>query len=871
MLADTNRRILTDHRTGFDRRISDRRRGALRASPVPERRMGQLRTLEPRRRMVRRRGEQASFLARVRHRLYPTPLRPDPFDVLLAEATRQSVERVLDIGAGRGGIRPRFIPGSVLLVGCDATDAVLEHPTIDRGVQCDGERLPFADQSFDVCCMRYVIEHLRHPRRAFEEAYRVLRPAGRLVFVTPNAWYYASIAARVIPSRAHPRVVHWLTGRHESDVYPTFYAANTRARLRDQLHAVGFRERTLAFHQWGSGRGYLDFSVPTLLIDWAYEWAVNSTALLQAVRRMIVGDFERPPADSAQAGPTVASPHMRAEDRRGRLRDVPPSGDGPTVRQLQVSAHWRRSRVDTPLVAGLDSKPVVEGALVPAARTGTRLGAAVAVLAAFDRAGIRYCHWKSVWALERSLAGDTDLDLLVDRRQSREMQETLHRCGFKRFVATEAAGYPGVEDYLGIDVEAGRIIHCHVHYRLIFGQPNIKSYRLPWEERLLQSRHFDAGTKVYVPEPDLEMLVLLVRFAIKLRGRNVAGYVAGLNWLAELGREYEWLRRRIDPAASVRLCRELLGDEAAATFAKLLHRPLTMWQLIRFRLVVTKRLRLFRRHGLVARTFKRWHRQAVALQAALGRKRLHTTRPLRRVVPTGGVLIAFMGPDGSGKSTLARAAASLLAEKLDVLLIYFGSGQGPGALLRWPLKLARAAAARLAWLPVGQGLRPTGDKLDGTLPPGPGLLVDFALIVWALTLAWEKRRKLRTAWRARDAGIVVLADHYPQAQVLGCNDAPLLGHFAHHRSAVLRWIARLEAAPYLAAERYPPDLVVKLHVAPHTAVQRNPDTIVLEVERRLAALGKLVYPLPTEVVDVDAARPLGVVRRDLYQIVWDQI
>ena len=871
MVADTNRRVLTDHRTGFDRRIADRRGSALRTSPVPERRMGHGRTLEPRRRMVRRQGERASLVARVRHRLYPTPLRPDPFDMLLADATRQSVGRVLDIGAGRGSIRPRFIPGSVLLVGCDATNAVSEHPTIDRGVQCDGERLPFADQSFDVCCMRYVIEHLRHPRRAFEEAYRVLRPAGRLVFVTPNAWYYASIAARVIPNRAHPIVVHWLTGRRESDVYPTVYAANTRARLRDQLRAVGFHERTLTFHQWGSGRGYLDFSVPTLLIDWAYERAVNSTPLLQAMRRMIVGDFERPPGDYAEARPTVASPQVRAEDSRGRLQNAPPSGDGSTVREPQVPTPRRRRRVDTPLVAGLESKPVVDGAPVPAARAGTRLGAAVAVLAAFDRAGIRYCHWKSVWALERSLAGDTDLDLLVDRRQSREMQETLHRCGFKRFVATEAAGYPGVEDYLGIDVEAGRIIHCHVHYRLIFGQPNIKSYRLPWEERLLKSRRFDAGTKVYVPEPDLEMLVLLVRFAIKLRARNVAGYFAGLNWLAELGREYEWLHRRIDPAASVRLCRELLGDEAAATFAKLLHRPLTMWQLIRFRLVVTRRLPPIRPHGLVARTFKWWHRQVVALQAALGRKRLHITRPLRRVVPTGGVLIAFMGTDGSGKSTLARAAASLLAEKLDVLLIYFGRGHGRGSLVRWPLNLARATAARLGRLPVGQGLRPAGDQLDGTLRPRPGLLRGFALIVWALTLAWEKRRKLRTAWRARDAGIVVLADHYPQAQVLGFNDGPLLGHFAHHRNAVLRWMARLEAAPYLAAERYPPDLVVKLHVAAHTAVHRKPDTTVLEVERRLAALGKLVYPFPTEVVDVDAARPLGVVCRDLYQIAWDQI
>src|SRR6266571_4693651 len=584
MIEDTNRRVLSDRRTGFDRRIGDRRRWPLLANPIPERRVGNLRTPGPRRRVVRRSGEHARLLARVRHRLYPTPLRPDPFDMLLADTTRQLVGRVLDIGAGRGGIRPRFTPGHVLLIGCDPTDAVSKNQTIDWGVQCDGGRLPFDDQSFDVCYMRYVIEHLRDPRRAFEEAYRVLRPSGRFVFVTPNAWYYASIAARVIPSRAHPRVVHWLTGRHESDVYPTFYAANTRARLRDQLHAVGFRERTLAFHQWGSGHGYIDFSVPTLLVDWAYERVVNSTPLLQAARRMIVGDFERPPQD----------------EQRGR--------------------------------------------------------------------------------------------------PSREMQETLHRCGFKRFVATEAAGYPGVEDYLGIDAAAGRLIHCHVHYRLIFGQPNIKSYRLPWEEQLLTSRRYDGSTGVYVPEPNLEMLVLLVRYAIKLRLRNVLGYLGGRNWLGELGAEYQWLRGRVDPDGVGRLCRELLGDEAAVALQDLLNASPTLLGMIRFRRVVVRRLALFRRHSVVTRVLRRWHSEVVALRAAIGRMRLDTTRPLRRTVPTGGVLIAFMGPGGSVKSAMARAAATLLAEKLDVLLIYFGSGHGPGSLLRWPLDMARAAAAWLGLL-----------------------------------------------------------------------------------------------------------------------------------------------------------------------------
>jgi len=522
----------------------------------------------------------------------------------------------------------------------------------------------------------------------------------------------------------------------------------------------------------------------------------------------------------------------------------------------------------------LDAEPMAPPAPLPQPQTPRRLPAAVAVLAAFDRAKIRYCHWKSVWALDRSLAGDTDLDLLVDRRQSRETQETLHRCGYKRFLATEAAGYPGVEDYLGIDVEAGRIIHCHVHYRLIFGQPNIKSYRLPWEERLLRSRRYDRSTDVYVPEPDLEMLVLLVRFAIKLRLRNLAGYLVGQNWLvSELVPEYRWLRHRVDPDASARLCRELLGDEAAARYLTLLRAPLTLWRLIRFRRVVTQRLGQFRRHGLLARTFNRWRREVVAIEAAIRRKRLRTTRPVRRTVPTGGVLIAFMGPDGSGKSTMARAAASLLAEKLDVLLIYFGSGQGPGSLMRWPLDLARAAAARLGMLPVGQGLRASSDPSDLTSPSraARGPILTGGLIVWALTLAWEKRRKLKTAWKARDAGIVVIADRYPQAQVPGFNDGPLLGHFANHRSRVLRWLARLEAAPYVAADRYAPDLVMKLHVTPETAVRRKPDTNVREVARRLAALTTFRYPFPAEVLNVDADRPLAVVRADVYRLVWDQI
>ena len=88
---------------------------------------------------------------------------------------------------------------------------------------------------------------------------------------------------------------------------------------------------------------------------------------------------------------------------------------------------------------------------------------------------------------------------------------------------------------------------------------------------------------------------------------------------------------------------------------------------------------------------------------------------------------------------------------------------------------------------------------------------------------------------------------------------------------MLRRLARLEAAAYVTAQRYPPDLVIKMHVTPEATVRRKTDGNVTEVKRRLGALQTLTYPFPTEVADVDADRSLAAVRRDVYRLVWDQI
>jgi len=51
-------------------------------------------------------------------------------------------------------------------------------------LQADGERLPFADASFDVAISEYGVALWCDPYRWIPEAARVLRPGGRLVFLT---------------------------------------------------------------------------------------------------------------------------------------------------------------------------------------------------------------------------------------------------------------------------------------------------------------------------------------------------------------------------------------------------------------------------------------------------------------------------------------------------------------------------------------------------------------------------------------------------------------------------------------------------------------------------------------------------------------
>jgi len=104
--------------------------------------------------------------------------------------------------------------------------------------------------------------------------------------------------------------------------------------------------------------------------------------------------------------------------------------------------------------------------------------------------GVRYCLWKSNIRLRAGLAGETDLDLLVDREYGLQLREILGRHRLKQLMPHKASAHAGMEHFLGMDEASGRLFHLHVHYQLVLGEQYVKNYRLPMESQVLGSVRF---------------------------------------------------------------------------------------------------------------------------------------------------------------------------------------------------------------------------------------------------------------------------------------------------------------------------------------------------------------------------------------------
>ena len=466
---------------------------------------------------------------------------------------------------------------------------------------------------------------------------------------------------------------------------------------------------------------------------------------------------------------------------------------------------------------------------------------------------VGWCYFKSSRRIGAALAGETDLDLLVAPVDHARLQQVLLDCGFKPFPAAAGRVDPSIASFLGFDETIGKLLHVHLHFRLVLGSALLKNYQLPWTGQILSAAETHPSLPVHMLDPATEALLLVVRRSVELRRSDP---VLWRNWRAAGAKftlDQEALRRRVDRDALRQRAEALLGPALADAVTVGFDQPQDLPRGLLRR--VRRHLSIYRRYNPLEASLRGALRVATWAMGGLNMRLLHAPRPWSRRPFPGGLVIAVIGVDGSGKTTLTRAIRTWLQAELDVMPIYFGTGGGRPSLLLAPLKLMVPLVTAL--LPA----RPRGASHGQVTDQPPGPAYSVLLTVWATVLAVEKRLKLAAAHRGAVRGLVVVADRYPQDQIAAFNDGPLLPRLRGRPG----WLRRFEARSYARARQLPPDLVIKLEATPAVIAAREPAMDRDVIKARVAGVRALNFP---RVVTIDATQPLSEVIAQAKREVW---
>jgi SAM-dependent methyltransferase len=120
--------------------------------------------------------------------------------------------------------------------------ALVRNPNPNR-IVAFGEAIPLPDGCADAVVCEHVVEHLDKPLEVLREARRLLRPAGRFVFTTPNLLSYSGVATRLTPQRFHDFWIAKLRAdgaARTEEPYPTHFRMNDVWSIAKLARQSGF-------------------------------------------------------------------------------------------------------------------------------------------------------------------------------------------------------------------------------------------------------------------------------------------------------------------------------------------------------------------------------------------------------------------------------------------------------------------------------------------------------------------------------------------------------------------------------------------------------------------------------------------------------
>jgi len=168
-----------------------------------------------------------------------------------------SGKRVIEIGCGGGQNSIALAKWGATCVGVDPSPAqiaharrlALEHEVEVQFIVGVAEDLSaFPDSSFDIALSSYAFDYVTDLRRAYDEAWRVLKPGGLFVFCLSHPWFQAvgwhlagdPDAPEIGDYAAWPDVEEWDWTYEDGTTAQMRGHLRTLAQIVDELLEVGF-------------------------------------------------------------------------------------------------------------------------------------------------------------------------------------------------------------------------------------------------------------------------------------------------------------------------------------------------------------------------------------------------------------------------------------------------------------------------------------------------------------------------------------------------------------------------------------------------------------------------------------------------------
>jgi thymidylate kinase len=485
--------------------------------------------------------------------------------------------------------------------------------------------------------------------------------------------------------------------------------------------------------------------------------------------------------------------------------------------------------------------------------------------AALAEEHIDYCHWKSNNALARSMSGDNDLDLLINRTDMTRFIGILARFGFKGVKAPLGKQMQGVSDYFGYDRQARKLVHVHAHNQLVLGNDLTKNFRLPIEKPYLASAV--QGPIFRVPSPEFEFIIFVVRMSLKHLTWDMV--LTGSGNLRKSERdELQYLQAKVNMDRVSQLLHEWLPYIEIGSFGacvECLAPGASAWTRIKTGHQLVHNLQTDARRDLSTDTLVRlWRRMILAFQYRIGKPRS------KYALESGGAMIAVVGSDGAGKSTAIDNLYALLTEHFSTTKVHMGK-----PTWSWTTRAVRAV------LKTGQLIRlyPLEASFRETLEQKSLVSPGYPWLVREVCRARDRYHTYLGARRLASNGGLVILDRFPLAQIQ-LMDGPQTARFVLELGSSPRAAQFTAPLPKRRSTRFlidqeedfyqriaSPDLVIVLRVNPATALQRKPNDDPISVRERATEICQIDWT-EMDVHVIDGEKSKDEVASQLESLVW---